>query len=64
MDDHWHKLKFDDKDHAKSMRASMGSFSIYNWLKSEIGYDNYDFDRENLYFKHEEDKVKFILRWL
>lgn len=36
----------------------------FNWLKSEIDRQNFDIDSSNLSFKYEEDKVKFILKWL
>ncbi len=43
------------------------------WLNSEIGSDSWHLaihpshnptGTDTFYFKHEEDKVKFILRWL
>ncbi len=36
------------------------------WLLKEIGYKqwSYDWVRKEFQFKTEEDKVKFILRWL
>lgn len=43
---------------------------MWDWLKSEIGKQNIDwkyivsFFNHEIYFKCEEDKVKFILRWL
>ncbi len=41
----------------------------WEWLDHEIGADHWLWDpidsiTERYYFKHEEDKVKFILRWL
>lgn len=45
--------------------------SVIDWLCWEIGSSmgdtskwEYESMSELLYFKHEEDKVKFILRWL
>ena len=43
---------------------------VYGWCAKEIGVGHYDFSigwadgTRDFYFKHEEDKVKFILRWL
>ena len=39
------------------------------WIDNEIDADHWLWDQsesimERYYFKHEEDKVKFILRWL
>lgn len=42
--------------------------SLLNWLRSEVGCENWNYwtsgSSYQLNFKHEEDKVKFILRWL
>ncbi len=44
--------------------------NVYDWCNEEIGTENYDFSvrwsdgSRNFYFKIEEDKVKFILRWI
>ncbi len=41
--------------------------AIYDWLQSEVGFQNWERtvqDNIRFYFKYEEDKVKFILRWL
>lgn len=40
---------------------------VHEWLDYEIGYKNWERtvqDQITFYFKYEEDKVKFILRWL
>jgi len=46
--------------------SSLNFYYIHHWLKAEIGKENKDwlFAHRVFYFKHEEDKVKFILRWL
>ena len=38
----------------------------YNWLEAEIGKRTIDwwYSYPWLRFKHEEDRVKFILKWL
>ncbi len=39
--------------------------SIWSWLSSEINKENWYWISPDLfYFKNEEDKVKFILRWV
>jgi len=42
------------------------SGAIYDWMKAEISDRNKDWTYSYpwLCFKYEEDKVKFILRWL
>ncbi len=42
------------------------SWEIYSWLQNEIGSENWDWswNKRTLIFANEEDKVKFILRWL
>lgn len=66
MDDHlslmnWHKLPFDLG--RAILRAEGEHLLEYDWLESEIGHENFNFDHKYLYFRHEEDKVKFILKW-
>ena len=42
--------------------------AIYDWLTSNIGEQEvtwyFEYYNNTLYFKLEEDKVRFILRWL
>lgn len=61
MSEKWHKLPFGQDLAGWSIWKSLHQ---YDWLESEIGYWNFDFDHKYLYFKREEDKIKFILRWL
>ena len=38
-----------------------------DWLVSEVGWGNWERcvnDKITFYFRHEEDRFKFILRWL
>ncbi len=40
---------------------------VHEWLDKEIGFENWERTvgaQIKFYFKYEEDKVKFILRWL
>jgi len=52
------------------VKSSNSFVNIYDWCNIEIGPDEYyvtiGYPRgsRDFYFKHEEDKVKFILRWL
>ncbi len=47
--------------------AQFGSM-IYDWLRTEVGEQEvtwyFEFFNNTLYFLAEEDKVRFILRWL
>ena len=48
--------------------AGIETPAIEDWLRDEIGYQcehwAVSLPDSIIYFKHEEDKVKFILRWL
>ncbi len=43
-------------------------FRVFNWLDDNVGDENshwyYEDISHQLFFKSEEDKVKFILKWI
>lgn len=53
-------------DNQHSRFQPMISLLMKCWLSDEIGTENwfYDVSMHRIFLKNEEDKVKFILRWM
>ena len=55
----WHQIKIENKPHLW--------YQTFDWLDNNIGPENicwYYAYPSKLFFKNEEDKVKFILQWM
>lgn len=59
------KVRWASVDEAR-IRNTLLPLQMLNWLESEIGERDKDWgwNLHQFCFKHEEDKVKFILKWL
>ncbi len=62
-----HVLCHDEGPHHGSTSGQFINRNTEEWLESEIGWENWARtvqDKITFHFRHKEDKVKFILRWI